>query len=216
MKFNLLLLITFSLCIISSLKAQDIAVTERGDSVVLYNNGLWDYYENYINNKEAMLEIKTNDKSFVKPSVASNKAIGKNDAYSVYFNPKKWKKVPVGDLNPDADLAFQLIDGDAYAMVIFEEVEIQMENLSQIALENAVGAAPDIKMIDREYRNVNDNKVVWMRMDGTTQGMKISYYSYYHSGENGSIQFHTFTGQSLLKKYQDELDELLNGLTIKK
>ena len=118
-------------------------------------------------------------------------------------------------MNPEADIALQLINGDAYAMVIYEELEIPIEHLSQIAIDNAVNVAPDIKMIDREYRVVNGDTLIWMRMDGTTQGMKISYYSYYFSNTKGSVQFHTFTGQNLIDKYKKEIDNVLNGFISK-
>jgi hypothetical protein len=190
---------------------QEIAITERGDSVVLYSNGTWDYYDNYMNDNEEIPEIRMSDNFFSKPISSTKKINGSSQSYEVWYDDKVWKRVPTGELNPEADIALQLLKGDAYAMVIFEEVEIPFENLSQIALDNAVVVAPDIKMIDREYRNVNGNKLIWMRMDGTTQGMKISYYSYYFSNEKGSIQFHTFTGQNLLDKYKTDIEDLLNG-----
>ena len=206
-------IISFSILIFASqfTIGQEIAVTERGDSVVLYSNGAWDYYDNYMNDSDEIPEIRMNSNSFSKPVSSTKKINGSNQSYEVWYDDKAWKRVPVGELNPEADIALQLLKGDAYAMAIYEEVEIPVENLSQIALDNAVNVAPDIKMIDQEYRNVNGNKLVWMRMDGTTQGMKISYYSYYFSNEKGSIQFHAFTGQNLLDKYKTDIENLLNG-----
>lgn len=196
--------------------AQEIAVTERGDSVVLYANGVWDYYDNYINNKEELEEIRANKSSFLKPKTANKKINGSNQAYQIWYDDKKWKRVPTGGINDEADIALQLLKGDVYAMIIYEELEIPKENLSQLALDNAVAVAPDIKMIDREKRSVNNDTLVWMRMDGTMEGMKISYYSYYSSSKNGSIQFHTFTGQNLIGRYIQDIEELLNGLVISK
>jgi len=195
---------------------QEIAVTERGDSIVLYSNGSWEYYENYLSEDEGITDIKINSKQFLKPNSSTKKINGSNQAYEVWYDSKKWKRIPVGEINPDADIALQLIKGDAYAMVIYEELGIPVENLSQIALDNAINAASDFKLIDREYRVVENDTLIWMRMDGTIQGIKISYYSYYYSNEDGSIQFHTFTGQKLLEKYKGDLENLLNGLTIKK
>jgi hypothetical protein len=194
---------------------QEIVVTERGDSILLKDNGTWVYYSNGIDDTEEAVEIRKNDKLFSKPKSSSKKIAGKNDAYEIWYDAKKWKRVPVGDINPEADVALQLIAGDAFAMVIYEEIEIPFESLSNIALENAQSVAPDIKMIDREYRVVNGSTLVSMRMDGTTQGMKITYFSYYFSNEKGSIQFHTFTGQNLLDKYKKDIESLLNGFLVK-
>ena len=112
-------------------------------------------------------------------------------------------------------MPFKLLKGDVYAMVIYEELEIPVESLSDIALSNATNVAPDIELIDREYRIVNGDTIIWMQMNGSTQGMHLSYYSYYFSNSNGSIQFHTFTGQNLLSKYKQEIEGLLNGLVPK-
>lgn len=192
--------------------AQEVAITERGDSVVLFSNGTWDYYDNYYSGTEEVEEIRMNEKEFTKPKSSAKKINGMNNAYEVWYNDKVWKRIPVGDINPDADLALQLINGDVYAMVIYEEIEMPFENLAQIALDNALNAAADIKLVDKEYRVVNNDTLICMRMDGTAQGMKIAYYSYYFSNEKGSIQFHTFTGQNLIDKYKNEIDDLLNGL----
>lgn len=192
---------------------QEVAITERGDSVVLYADGTWDYYENFMSDSEALPDIKLNQKKFSKPNSSTKKINGSNHAYEIWYNDKKWKRIPVGEVNPSADIALKLIEGDAYAMIIYEELEIPAENLVQIALTNAINVAPDIKMTEQEYRILDNDTLIWMRMDGTTQGMKITYYSYYYSNGKGTIQFHTFTGQNLIDKYKDDLEDILNGLT---
>ena len=184
-----LLLFTIIAC------GQELAITERGDSVILYSNGTWDYHENFVKGISEKNEIPVNPKTFTKPESSRKKINGSNQAYELWYNDLKWKRLPVGELNPDADIAMQYMNGDLYAMVIYEEVEIQIENLIEIALDNAIGVAPDIQVVDKDYREVNGNTLIWMRMDGTTQGMKMSYYSYYFSNETGTCQFHVFSGQ---------------------
>jgi len=78
-------------------------------------------------------------------------------------------------------------------MVITEGVEFDMEALTDIALTNARGVAPDIKIIEKEYRNVNDRKIIYMQMNGTIQGGKFTYVGYYHSNASGSTQFVAYT-----------------------
>ncbi len=200
--------------------AQEIAVTERGDSVYLYSNGTWDYYDNFINfvsgkQDEDFTEIKMNDKSFKKPKSSNKKINGSNQAYEIWYNDKVWKRIPVGELNSDADIALQLIKGDLYAMVIYEEIEIPIKNLSQIAFDNMASSSPDTKTIEKEYRIINNDTLIYSKVDATVQGMKISYFTYFFSNNNGSIQFHTFTGQNLANKYLNSIEEMLNGLVIK-
>jgi len=193
---------------------QEVAVTERGDSVVLYSNGTWDYYENYLTGIDKVEEIRKNPEVFSVPKSSGKKINGLNQAYELWYNDKNWKRIPAGELNPDADIALKYLHGDLYAMIIYEEVEISMENLVDIALDNAIGVAPDIKAVDKEYRKVNDNTVIWMRMDGTTQGMSMSYYSYYYSNEMGTCQFHVFSGRNLIDRYIEDVEDLLNGFQV--
>lgn len=209
------LLLPFCVVISHLTFSQEIAITERGDSVVLFYNGTWNYYDNYIENQEISSEAKMNPKEFVKPNSSNKKINGYNEAYEVWYDQKKWKRLLPANLNPDADIALQFTQGDIYGMVIFEEIEIPIENLAQIALDNAVNAAPDIKMVEKEYRVVNGDTIIATRMEGTTQGMKLSYYSYFLTNENGSIQFHVFTGQKLFDKYKEDIENLLNGLIAK-
>ena len=37
---------------------QEIAITERGDSVYLFSNGTWDYYDNYLYSNNGSIEIE--------------------------------------------------------------------------------------------------------------------------------------------------------------
>jgi len=214
MKRNLpTIIITISLFVSTMLAGQEVAITERGDSVVLYSNGTWDYYENYLKSNEED-EIRMNPEAFTKPRSSGKKINGLNQAYELWYNDLKWKRIPAGELNPEADIALQYLEGDLYAMVIYEEVEIVVENLIDIAVDNAIGVAPDIRAVGTEYRVVNGDTLIWMRMDGTAQGMKMSYYSYYFSNEAGTCQFHVFSGQKLIDKYIDDVKDLLNGFVV--
>ncbi len=132
----------------------------------------------------------------------------------MYYDNDVWRRISPSELNEEADLAWTMKKGDAYAMVIFEEIEINMEDLSQIAFDNAKELSDGLEMVNREYRNVNGNSLVLMEMAGKMGGINVTYYSYYFSNENGSIQFHTFTGTQVMDKYRDTFDALLSGLTI--
>lgn len=44
--------------------------------------------------------------------------------------------------------------------------------------------------------------------------MKLTFYGYYYSGDEGSIQIVTWTGQNLFKEMKPELDAFLNGFEI--
>ncbi len=214
-KFLILAFIFISFSQTKKSHSQEILVNSRGDSIVIYANGTWDYYENHISEQDDPVAIPLNPAEFNKPRSARSKISGMNNAYEIWYDKEVWRRIPPAEINPEADIALQMISRDVYVMIIYEELEIPVEYLSDIAIENALSVTPDMQMINKEYRIVNNDSVVFMQMNGTIQGIKIAYYSYYFSNENGSIQFHTFTGQKLLDKYKVAMNELLNGLVIK-
>jgi hypothetical protein len=51
-------------------------------------------------------------------------------------------------------------------------------------------------------------------MNGSIDGIKFTYLGYYYSSEGGTIQFISYTTQSLLEEYKNDMFGLLNGFTI--
>ena len=200
-----LLSILFVLCA----GAQQMATTEDGKKVLLHDNGKWEYAKNAIDSASK----ETNLKSYTKPVTAKTLARSQKNNFGVWYDSKKWKKS--GDMNNEAvEFSFNLLKGDGYAMAITERIEIDMASLKEIALVNARKAAPDITLEKEEYRMVNGRKVRCLQMSGTASGIKFTYLGYYCSDESGTIQFVCFTGKSLMKTYQKDFEELLNGLVV--
>ncbi len=193
--------------------AQTKAVTENGDEVILYDNKTWDYSDK---NTKQEKEIKTNNETFNKSKDATFYLKSKNlPEVGIHLNTKKWK-FEKSKSEEASEYEFELKDKDAYAMIITERIEVPLETLKGIALDNARAIAPDMKIIFQEYRIVNDKKVFCMQMNGTVKGIKVAYLGYYYSYENGSLQFLSYTSQSLYKEFKDELETLLNGLEVSK
>lgn len=76
---------------------------------------------------------------------------------------------------------------------------------------NGRESAPDLKVIQEEYRMVNGQKVLFLQLNGTLQGIKFTYYGYYYSNSSGTVQFITYTSQSLLEAYKEDCEKILNG-----
>ncbi len=188
--------------------AQLNAVTDTGDEVILYQDGSWKFLNDSIIDN---YEIPINDKVFLKEKKSSFLVRSKKLNIGIWINPKNWKFTK-GTENDAYELQFQKKGGDLYGMLISEKMQIPVETLKGIAIENAKGAAPDIKVVKEEYRNVNGIKVLMMQMSGTIQGMKFTYYGYYYSNANGTIQLLTYTGESLFNNYIDDIEVFLNGL----
>lgn len=186
------------------------AVTEEGDIVILNSNGSWEYVDNKVNKAT---EILLNKNSFKKgkESTFTLKSKKNNSVFSI--DPKAWA-FEKGNSIGDSEYAFKLKGGDLYGMAITEAIEIDLVNLPQVALDNAKNVAPDVRITKQEYRVVNDNKVIYLEMAGTIQGIKFKYLGYYYSDESGTTQYLTYTGTNLAGKYKPEIEKFLNGFSI--
>lgn len=205
-----LFLLLISLLVVNLIQAQQKAVTETGEEVILYDNGTWQYqHENPISEKE----IPTNPTVFTKEKESTFLLKSSKLDVGFYINPKVWSFNKATE-NEEAEYELQLKDGDLYGMILTEKVEIPLEALRSIALENGKAAAPDLEIVKEEYRNVNGLRVLLLQMNGTMQGIKFSYYGYYFSNVNGTVQFITYTSQNLLDSYKNESEKLLNGFTV--
>jgi hypothetical protein len=206
--YKLLILLVFSILSLST-NAQIKAVTEKGDEVVLYSDGTWKYVdENKIEEEDS---IEFNNKKFEKNSSSTFLVKSNKVDLGIWIDSKKWSfaKAKEGEA---AEYEFDFKKGDLYGMLITEKIEIPLELLPTVAVENAKEVAPDVKIIKKEYRTVNSIKVLMMHLEGTTQGIKFSYYGYYYSGASGTVQLVTYTARNLLTSMLPEIEMLINGL----
>ncbi len=135
----------------------------------------------------------------------------KNDS-AYWLNTGKWV-FRKNEKDPAVEYLFQHKEKDLYAMAITEAIKIEVESLADIALSNARDAAPDAKVIRKEYRTVNGKKVIYMEMEGTIQSIQFTYAGYYFSDNSGSTQLVSYTSSNLIDKYKPEIYDFLNGLT---
>lgn len=189
--------------------AQINAVTENGDPVLLNSDGTWEYTDKNALTAENEL-IAENKTLFSKPE--SSNFLVKSNILNVggWINAKEWKFTKETD-NEDAEYEFKNKSKDIYAMMITEEIEIPLESLVDIAIENGKIIATDMKVVQKEYRTVNDTKVLMLQMSATVYGIKIMYCGYYYSNENGSVQLVTYTSEKLFDERNSDIMNFLNG-----
>lgn len=209
---NVFLSFLIILMIHGTASAQQVAVTEEGDSVVLFSDMTWIYLSDYIEEDYEEKEITFNENSFEKPASATAKITESDGAYTLWYDNKAWMRHPAESINPDADFVLKFKNGDAYGMLIYEELTINIELIADLALRNANMLGGDMQLDYKEYRVLNNDTIICMKMDGEIQGVNITYFSYYLSNDKGTVQFHTFTGTSIFDKYREEMEELLNGI----
>ncbi len=190
--------------------AQKKAITESGDEVILYENGTWKYTKEFSQDDSNF--IKTNSQVFTKNKNASFLLKAKNGNIGFWIDPKKWTFGKGGVNNESADFELECKDKSLEGVIISEPAEIPIESYVGIALENGRKAAPDLKIIDKEYRIVNGLKILHLKMEGTQVGVKFKYSTYYYSNSTSTIQFLVASYANSMTKYATDVDELLNGI----
>lgn len=188
--------------------AQQKAVTEYGNEVVLFNDGTWIYAHP---DSVRTDEIDVNDQPFTKSKKASFLIKSKRIPVGCWVDPKKWK-FKATENHEAVEFDINCLDGSLYGMMITENLDIPLKSLVNIAIQNARDAAPDLVVSKQEYRVVNGLQVLMMRMTGTIQDVRFSYYGYYLSGDGGATQFLVYASEGYLEEHIDEAEELLNGL----
>ena len=177
------------------------ATTADGRRVILNPDGTWRWAE----------------QAAVRGSVpaGSQKLLsGKRVPFGIWFNEAKWRPQEDPEPGPRTYMITHA-RGDAYAMVIEERLEASLDALRRVAVENAKKAAPDAAVVREERRTVNGLEVLLLQIDATIRQVPFSYLGYYYTGPQGSVQVVTFTGRNLLREYEPDLLDFLNGLVMK-
>lgn len=203
-----ILTILFILAFATLCFADKKAVTETGEEVILHDNGTW---EKVLKSSKKDDSTSTNKELFNKNDDATFQLKSTVNNATIYINPKKWSFAKSKRGNA-VEYELQMTDSDLRAMLVTERIEVPLENLAQLALENARKVSPDIYFVTREYRIVNGKKVIMAQMNGTVSGIKFTYLGYYYSDEKGSTQIVTYTSQNLFPEYREEAEKFLNGL----
>jgi hypothetical protein len=203
-------LIIVTILTINQLNAQQKAVTESGTEVILFENGTWKYTSP---NDTTKKEIPTNALNFKKSEKSTFLVKSTKTKFGFWIDPKIWnfKKSKIEDA---AEFNLELKKGDLYSIIMSEKIEVPIENLREIALENAQSASSDLEIINEEFRIVNGQKVLNLQFKGTIQGIKFVYFGYYFSNEKGTVQYLTYTSSNLFAEMKNLCEELLNGLVL--
>lgn len=206
-------LIFFSCCLLLALNAtaQTKAITDNGKEVLLFENGTWKYLDDSAVAK--VDSIVVNPQKFSKSPDANFLVKSKVFNVGININPSKWAFVANKNEEKPREYQFTFKPNDAYAMLITEDIGVDLDQLRSLALLNAKKASADMKEVFSEYRMVNGNKVLCLELRGTVHGLKFVYLGYYFSNENGTAQLISWTFQKNYAQLKKELATFLNGLT---
>lgn len=206
--YRILLLIIPCLLLALVTKSQIKAVTEDGKVVILYKNGTWTAEDS--NSFEGTKLILSNI-NYTKDSRSNFLLKSKKTSSGFWINTQKWTINPQSN-DETTEYHLTLKEDDVFAMILTEKFEVPLDALRDIALKNAKEAAPDITIIQEEYRMVNNKKVLMLKLTGSIQGINFTYFGYYYSNKTGTVQFVTYTAQNLFNEVEDVCESLLNGL----
>ena len=180
------------------------ARTESGKEVLLYPDGKWKYVED---KKETPSEPKPHNKS---PSAKTQVKTPRGN-FEIWIDQAKWSAATTDDRSI---MHLRLKTGDAYVMVVSEEIGVPTASLKSLALDNVKGVGSEFSIVADETRVVNGRELATLKFNTTIKGIQFTYYGYYYGGKEGAIQVICFTGQSLFGKYEGDFTELLDGLVI--
>ncbi len=141
----------------------------------------------------------------------------KNQMYQVLVNKNKWSYSDKNkfDLNSDATFEFVHKNDDAYAMVISERITFDsVDKLMEFVVGNLYEGADSVEILDVDDRVVNGKQVSYLKTKAILNGLNLIYEGYYYTGPTGTIQFSAWTGENLFEEYEQDMMDLLNGLTI--
>lgn len=208
-------IITLTLLLISSSFSfsQTHAITDKGEEVILNNDGTWKYA-----NITPSYDTKVDTVVVTKDKTATFLVKSQKIAAGVWINPKKWKFEPYNGNATKApvEYLFSMKGEDAYAMLITERVEATSAAVKELVISHAKEIDPNAHLTREEIRNVNGTTCYMLEYEASNKGLSFHYIGYILSSAAGTIQFLGFTTQNLVKKYKAEIEILLNGLTITK
>ena len=183
--------------------AQVQATTTDGRVVVLYPDGTW------------KLDASAN---VPKPTLGTRpaKATASLDILrgkaTIYYDSAVWRPTKSNDVGKSS---FTHANGDGYAVVISERIEVSEDALRRIALKNAQAAAPNARVVSEERRLVNGSNVIEMEIRGTIEGIDFVYLGYYSASATGTIQVLTYTSANLFAEYRPAFQAFLDGLVVR-
>jgi len=138
---------------------------------------------------------------------------GEYGTYSIEYDPSTWvlqREVS----NKDSEYEFHHSNGDAYAMLIYEKIQIPLNVLETAAIENLESAASDVKVLSREIIQLGDKTILSIQCEATITKVPVVYRAYLSSGEQGTLQFVTGISKYSFDEYQHDCQTLLRGLNL--
>jgi hypothetical protein len=129
-------------------------------------------------------------------------------AFELTYDPAKWKRQSVDEPNI-VQLAHA--SGGAFLRVIAEQLEIDPGQLADVAFSHAKSASADVRIVTESWRTVNGLRTLLVRLDGSTDGTRFSFYNQMYSDASGTVQLAGWTDTNVFDEYRRDFLELFAG-----
>lgn len=190
-------------------RADQTALTQSGRTVVLQEDGRWRYADEEAPAPQAS-GLALNPRRFARAPQQSFEVKSTRTKAALWIEPAQWS---FKRMDTDHEYRFQHKGGAVYASLITEVLQLPLEMMLEAGLENARQAAPDARVVERELREVNGQKVGMQLIRGTMKGLDVVYFSYAFSDASGSTQAVAWTTANAFAQHRPAMEKWLNGLS---
>lgn len=198
---------------VPALMAQQTATTKDGKTVLLNDDGTWVYQPETNNNGKTQFNDSLLTK-YNKPTAAKTLLKSERTDHAIWYNETKWTR---SDMKPTeaSEYLLKLKERDGYCITVVEQIEIPLENFSNIVVKSMkMRGAENLVVEKEEYRLVNGKRVLFMQFTLTMSGMTFTYAGYYYSNESGTSQILCYTSKNLFGQYKQDFMNMLNGFVV--
>jgi hypothetical protein len=202
------------------------AITADGQTVLLYPDGTWGYKASLQEKRTVILRpdgtwryqeppAKASEPipTYTRPGSSTMFVSGEQVPYGIWLNHTVWQR----ETTPPQSVVerrFTHTSGQAWAAVIAEPVQLSVEDVKAFVLASAKRHMPDATVVRQEHRMVNGHEVVFLQIDGTSNGVPHTYFTYDYAGEAGTVQVYTWSVSKALEQYERDMLNFLNGFEI--
>jgi hypothetical protein len=218
MRNFIVLLLFLPVIALAQKKEMGKAITTDGRRIVLFDDGTWKYEINPVAFERGTQVQDTVEDLFQKPVGETyrkspyNKQEWRSNrtAFSVWFDPKKWK-LNLVNLNQPAEASFHL--NDASVTVLSERTDIDMEVWVHTAKRHIKQNHLSMVIQHEEWRTVNGQLAYYIKWRSGNR-MNFQCYSTFMKGNAEIIQMHAATPVSTTSEAEEHIMRLFTGLML--
>jgi hypothetical protein len=146
----------------------------------------------------------------VKPASATTRIKAPAGDFTLWIDSSIWKQ----DKTDGNKLTFTRAKGDAFGMLLAEQISIPIEILKNIVLQNLRSAGSNVEVLSEDRRNVNGREILHMQLSATIQQIPFIYHAYIYGGSSGTLQVMAGTIKGTRSVTDSDLIQFLDGVEI--